>query len=196
MKKTELIAVIPVAAVSNYLQPGCTRLDNPEAFMVAVRRHVEFHPRYLMEEDERYVQLIPYVIYDDRGAFFLMRRSPHASEQRLASKYSLGIGGHIRQEDLHETDITAWALREFEEEVDVTAMPMIETVGLVYDPRDMVGRVHLGIVMKAIASAEAQIRIKDEHISGELKSLQEINTLYDALESWSQLVLELLASCK
>jgi predicted NUDIX family phosphoesterase len=140
------------------------------------------------------VQLIPYVIYEDNDTLFVMQRSPDASEQRLANKCSLGIGGHIRQEDLHETDIAAWALREFEEEVDVSVMPAIEIVGLVYDPRDMVGRVHLGIVMRAIAQPGAHIRIKDEHISGELKTFDEAYRLYDSLESWSQLVLDILAS--
>ncbi len=42
-----------------------------------------------------------------------MQRTAQASEQRLQNKYSLGIGGHIRQEDITNGSLADWARRKF-----------------------------------------------------------------------------------
>ena len=73
---------------------------NIEDFSRLVYLEKEFHPRYLMETDVRYKQIIPYLIFTHNNSYFLMQRQSTAGEQRLKNKYSLGIGGHIRKEDL------------------------------------------------------------------------------------------------
>lgn len=192
MYKTELIAVLPVAACQRYLLPGCSSLVETTDFLQLVTNCVEYHPRYKMEEDEHYVQLIPYVVYRSQDQIFVMQRSANASEKRLAGNLSLGIGGHIRQEDMQQDDIIGWAAREFHEEVSVTAAPTLQVQGLIYDPANPVGRVHLGICIIAHAAPSAHIAIKDEHVSGQLLSVGEARVLYDRLESWSQLVFDQL----
>src|SRR5437667_5782 len=86
------------------------------AQLIAEKR--EFLPRSLMETDPTYKQIIPYLIFTYQHRFFLMQRQAKATETRLQSKYSLGIGGHLREEDMKQKDIIAWAQREFHEEVD------------------------------------------------------------------------------
>ena len=72
-----------------------------------------------METDPAYKQIIPYLVFTYENKYFLMQRQKKASETRLQSKYSLGIGGHIREEDMENCTLVDWAKREFEEEIDL-----------------------------------------------------------------------------
>src|SRR3989338_8163789 len=71
---------------------GLQEVDMQE-YLHEVKMHQEFHPRSLMEQDPTYKQVIPYLIFSHDNTFFLMERAKKASEQRLKSKFSLGIGG-------------------------------------------------------------------------------------------------------
>src|SRR5690242_1874607 len=59
-----------------------------------------FMKRGPAETDVRYKQIIPYLVFNFEDRYFLMQRKSDASESRLKDKYSLGIGGHLRKEDL------------------------------------------------------------------------------------------------
>src|SRR5579872_4112225 len=65
-----------------------------------IQTNQEFQPRSQMETDPRYKQIIPYLVFTHNNTYFLMQRQAKMGDMRLANKYSLGIGGHIRQEDL------------------------------------------------------------------------------------------------
>ena len=77
----------------------------------------EFHPRSIMEHDPTYKQIIPYLIFENNNTYFLMQRQSTASETRLQNKYSLGIGGHIRQEDLKHSYLSM-SLEQMKNETD------------------------------------------------------------------------------
>src|SRR5216684_3696302 len=89
---------------------------NFDHYLHIINHRKEFHPRSLMEVDPVYKQIIPYLIFEHDNHYFLMQRKSDASESRLRNKLTLGIGGHIRQEDMIENSLFAWALREFHEE--------------------------------------------------------------------------------
>ena len=84
-----------------------------------------------------------------------MQRKGTASEQRLKNKYSLGIGGHIRQEDMTTNSIFDWARREFHEEVKYAGKLDIEPIGILNDDTNAVGQVHLGLVLLLKGDSEA-----------------------------------------
>src|SRR5947207_15117612 len=86
-------------------------------YMHIIDHKKEFHPRSLMETNTTYKQIIPYLVFQYDNKYFLMQRKADASETRLRSKLTLGIGGHVRQEDLQEKSLSAWAMREFHEEI-------------------------------------------------------------------------------
>ena len=75
--------------------------------------------------------------------YFLMQRKSDASESRLRNKLTVGIGGHIRQEDLSSFDeasadkqehsLFAWALREFHEEVNYAGNLKVLPLGIIND---------------------------------------------------------------
>ncbi len=132
---------------------------NIEDFSRLVYLEKEFHPRSLMETDVRYKQIIPYLIFTHNNSYFLIQRQSTAGEQRLKSKYSLGIGGHIRKEDLISGDIMKWAQREFNEEVSYSGSYSISSLGLLNDDSSPVGEVHLGCVL-LLTGNSSQISIK------------------------------------
>src|SRR5256886_7749186 len=51
------------------------------------------------EQDRRYKQLIPYVLLISKGRILRYRRGKGGQETRLHGLYSVGIGGHISEED-------------------------------------------------------------------------------------------------
>lgn len=151
----------------------------------------EFHPRSVMEEDIRYKQIIPYLVFTHEDRYFLMQRKSDATEVRLRNKYSLGIGGHIRKEDMQGVTIFDWAKREFEEEVSYQGKYTFETLGLLNDDSSPVGQVHMGIVL-LVRGDSSLIKVKSELKSGALYSLQECLGYYEQLEDWSKYLVDFL----
>ncbi len=160
-------------------------------FSTIIQEKKQFLPRSLMETDPTYKQIIPYLIFNYEDKYFLMQRQAKASEQRLKSKFSLGIGGHINEVDINGNDIAAWARREFEEEVDYKGTYTVEPLGMLNDDSNPVGEVHVGFVY-LLRGDSPDIKIKSEHKSGQLLTLDECDALYDSMETWSQIVLDYL----
>lgn len=155
-----------------------------------INDHKEFNPRPAMEQDFSYKQIIPYLIFTHEDRYFLMQRTATSSEQRLKNKYSLGIGGHMRQEDMSEgATIFDWAKREFEEEIDYSGHFSIKTLGALNDDSNPVGQVHLGLVL-LLEGNSADIKVRSELKSGNLVTALECLDYYQSLESWSQIVFD------
>lgn len=164
---------------------------NFDEYLRIITEHQEFHPRYAMETDPTYKQIIPYLVFKYKDRYFLMERDKKASETRLASKLTLGIGGHIHKEDMTEADIFTWATREFHEEVNYTGTLTITPLGILNDDSNLVGQVHIGFVFLLEGDSDG-ISIKSELASGTLVTLDECKALKERMEGWSQTVLESL----
>ncbi len=192
-KLDELILVVKrQELLGNQTWHGIKEVDF-EQYLQTIQTKKEFLPRGIMETDPSYKQIIPYLVFQFKDKHFLMQRAAHASETRLRNKYSLGIGGHIRQEDMTTNSIFDWAKREFHEEVNYSGNLTIKPLGILNDDTDDVGKVHIGFVL-LLQGDSAEISIKSELKSGTLVTLDECTALYDSLESWSQLVFDYLAA--
>lgn len=166
---------------------------NTQDYLAIITEYKEFLPRSIMETDLKYKQIIPYLIFTHNDKYFLMQRQSGSTEQRLQSKYSLGIGGHIREEDLVSNNILDWARREFEEEISYSGDYTVEPVGILNDDSNAVGQVHTGFVFLLKGNSD-QIFVKSELKSGELLSLYECKKYYDFMETWTQIVFNKLIS--
>ena len=160
-----------------------------------IQTNKEFHPRGLMEENPEYKQIIPYMIFEFDNNYFLMQRDAKSNEQRLANRYTFGIGGHVRQEDLKNNSIIDWAQREFYEEINYNDPFSIEPIGLLNDDSNAVGQVHVGLVLLIKGTSNA-ISIKSELTNGKLIPLEEAMHFYKDMETWSQMVLMHLLDLK
>lgn len=156
-----------------------------------IENNKEFIWRSLAETDTTYKQVIPYLIFKFQDKYFLMQRKSKASEVRLQNLYSLGIGGHIRQEDITGSDICSWAKREFLEEVEYSGNLKIESLGILNDDSNSVGQVHVGFVF-LLTGDTFDIKVKEELKSGELLTLDECQKYYDNMENWTKLVFDFL----
>ncbi|MGC2310962.1 MAG: hypothetical protein WA432_05045 [Candidatus Babeliaceae bacterium] len=171
---------------------------NHSFFIDIIQQKKAFLPRSQMEQDSSYKQIIPYLIFTHENRYFLMQRTSTATEQRLHSKYTLGIGGHIRQEDMIENDknndyqsILNWARREFEEEINYSGSYKIEPLGILNDDSNTVGQVHVGFVF-LLHGDSADISVKSELKSGQLLTLDECSPIYDSMETWTKIVFDFL----
>lgn len=162
-------------------------------YIALINEKKEFLPRSLMETDPTYKQIIPYIIFTYQNRYFLMQRTAKATETRLQNKYSFGIGGHIRQEDMTHDSLFAWAEREFHEEVDYSGSLSMNVLGLLNDDSNPVGQVHVGFVI-VVTGEHANIKVKSELKSGALLSLTECADFYPNMETWSQIVYNALTS--
>lgn len=156
-----------------------------QEFIDIVHSSKEFILRAPAENNPAYKQIIPYLVFTHDNKIFVMQRRQEASEQRLANKLSIGIGGHIREDDIQGTDLASWAEREFHEEVAFSGQIMIEPIGIINDDSNDVGKVHIGFVY-LVHGSHPHISIKDEHKSGTLYSLEECEEIFAHMEGWSQ----------
>lgn len=168
---------------------------NSQEYLSVIDKEKEFLPRSLMETDPRYKQIIPYLIFTHDNKLFLMQRQAKISEQRLKNKYSLGIGGHIRKEDLTTNNIVDWSRREFQEEVNFHGSYQVKPLGILNDDSNPVGQVHIGFVFLLIGDS-SNIKVKSELKSGELLTIAECQLYYESMESWSQMVFDFIKSAK
>lgn len=165
--------------------------SNIASIVSIITNNQEYIERAGAETNQNYKQIIPYMIFTFDNRYFVMQRKATASEQRLAGKLSLGIGGHMREEDMNGKTIFDWAQREFDEEVSYTGNLKVTTLGVLNDDSNDVGKVHLGLVLLAQGDND-QISIKDEHKSGVLMTKQECLEKFDLFEGWSQQILQVL----
>lgn len=188
--KEELVLVVPRKFFDDECNfYGIKKVEQSCIFDLIKEKSI-FLEREKAEVDSDYKQIIPYLIYKFEEKYFLMQRSSGSSDTRLASKFSLGIGGHIRSEDMNDSQtVLDWAKREFEEEVDFKGEYKPKFLGLLNDETNFVGQVHLGLVFVLEGDSE-QISVKEELKSGSLVTLQEIETKKENLESWSKIVFD------
>lgn len=99
--------------------------------------------REVAETDERFLQLIPYVVMARSGELLSYIRPSKSNEKRLVGRRSIGLGGHINQGD---GSYGNGLRREINEEINFETTYDREVVGMLYDPSTAVGRVHLGVV--------------------------------------------------
>src|SRR5262245_47896142 len=77
-----------------------------------------FRPRYEVETDPSFKQLIPYIVLKCGELVFQYRRGSSGTEKRLEALRSIGIGGHISEADAAGGDdpYQTGMLRELTEE--------------------------------------------------------------------------------
>ena len=166
--------------------------EHIQKVILLTQSDAEFKERDSVEEDPSMKQIIPYLVFRYKDRNFLMHRSGEGKERRLHNKFSLGIGGHIREEDVGSENVFKWAEREFHEEVSYPGKFTTEILGLLNDDEtDKVGNVHLGILI-LVEGDSPEIKIRDEHKSGQLLPLNGIGEHREEMESWSKFVYDYL----
>jgi predicted NUDIX family phosphoesterase len=154
-----------------------------------------FLPRSLAETDPSFKQIIPYVVVTDGKSILHYVRGKKAGEQRLVAKGSIGVGGHINEEDHTFFAFGMQAFqdavkREVSEELSIQGDFNAHPVGLINDDSTEVGRVHFGVVHVLFCLPEKVKKNEQVITQVEFVPVEELKAKREQMESWSQLCLD------
>ncbi len=159
---------------------------------LTVRSNVLYLDRAAAEHDQQYKQLIPYALIICGDKILRYRRGKRGLEPRLHGLYSVGVGGHILEQDnwlfsrglgYHE----AMRRRLMEEvEIDVTREM---AVAIINDDSTDVGRVHFGVVHVVYVADESIASHRYGVVRPEFVPIREAVNDTFAYEPWSQFCL-------
>ena len=148
------------------------------------------------EQDKRYKQLIPYVLVVCNDKILRYRRGRGGQETRLHGLYSVGIGGHISEEDhgLFSTGpgYQEGMRRELMEEVAIDEVKEA-AVAVINDDSTEVGYVHFGVVHVLSATTEAIVGRRSGILNPEFVPIAEAVKDVSDYESWSRFCLDHLS---
>jgi len=197
--KNEEILAVNIRNIRSYLKTdfwpikGHTNLDG-----IIISTSV-YKERADIENNNKYKQIIPYCIIVEQFSekVYLYERSVTKvyNEERLRGRFSIGLGGHVREKWLNGVNpVIAAMRRELLEEVGLRGFDWIYA-GFVNNEDDEVGQVHLGCVFIIEPDKTGMTEInpdKKEVVSGGFKSISEIRApdVYDQLERWSQILVD------
>jgi len=159
------------------------------------KKNNSFQPRAQAETNPNFKQIIPYVVVTDGKSILHYVRGKKAGEQRLVAKGSIGIGGHINDEDhiLFAFGLQAFqdaVKREVCEELTVQGTFDAKPVGLINDDSTEVGRVHFGVVHVLFRTPEKVKKNEQVITQVEFIAIEELKQRREQMESWSQLCLD------
>jgi predicted NUDIX family phosphoesterase len=171
----------------------------PEKYLKALlsRGNNFFLPRAQAENDPTHKQIIPYALIAHGDTVLHYVRGKKAGEQRLVSKGSIGIGGHMNDTDeslfaWDEDAYRAGVEREVNEEINIDSPFEDRIVALLNDDTTDVGRVHLGIV-HVFRLAEPRVQKREAMITNlSFLNRDQLVAIRDNLETWSQLCVDSL----
>lgn len=159
------------------------------------KKNNSFQPRAQAETNPNFKQIIPYVVVTDGKSILHYVRGKKAGEQRLVAKGSIGIGGHINDED---HTLFAFGLQAFQdavkrevcEELAVQGPFDAKPVGLINDDSTEVGQVHFGVVHVLFRTPETVRKNEQVITQVEFIPIEELKKRREQMESWSQLCLD------
>lgn len=165
-----------------------------EKYMAALsnRSNVLYVDRDKAENNQRYKQIIPYAMILCGNKILRYRRGKRGVESRLHGLYSVGVGGHILEQDnwlfsrgLGYRDAMR---RRLMQELDIDVNREI-AVALINDDSTDVGRVHFGVVHIVRVPDESLAHARCGVIRPEFVSFTEAVNDAFSYESWSHFCL-------
>jgi predicted NUDIX family phosphoesterase len=153
-----------------------------------------FRPRFEVEDDPSFKQIIPYVVFRSGPLVFTYVRGKSGGESRLRRLRSLGVGGHVAEADAEGIGtVEAYnmaLLRELEEEVDIRSSGQIRRLGLINDDSNPVGLVHLGVVHVYDLDHPELVPKEDALADPEFLPIVDLPARRDEFETWSQICID------
>jgi predicted NUDIX family phosphoesterase len=145
------------------------------------------------EQDKRYKQLIPYVLVVCNDKILRYRRGRGGQETRLHGLYSVGIGGHISEEDnglfSNRLGYEEGMRRELMEEIAVDEVNAT-AVAVINDDSTEVGYVHFGVVHVMRTADESVAGRRSGIVAPEFVPIPQAAKDLSGYESWSRYCLE------
>ena len=185
-KEDELVLCIPNTGIDGFAK---TEVSYENA---------TFLRRGDVENDPTYHQIIPYiVIRNSKGEILTYRRGTTGGEDRLHNLYSIGIGGHINNEDFEgdfHAAIENAIVREVKEELNLDLdndFEYLQHIGWFACNATEVDRVHLAKLYILQISDDAISKIfGEEDVIEKIQFLHPDKVKELNLENWAKIALE------
>jgi len=170
-------------------------IDNYSHLIMAPNNHI-FVERDRAENSFIYKQIIPYIILiNSQGDIFNYCRGQKGGEKRLQGGFSIGIGGHLNEDDYisdkNKNGYLNGIQRELLEEVDLSIdFARIKMKGFLNISQTAVDRVHFGVI-HMVKLEEQELGNKEHGVieCGAFSSKENILQDFNYYESWSQMCL-------
>ena len=191
MEKVMVVAKSALYAAGFEDETGFFAGAFPALTAAIVNSHI-FMERGISETDYDYKQIIPYTVVKYKNKYLLLKRLSKQGEKRLHGMLSIGVGGHINENERQggETMLINGALRELNEEVRVSFTKDPVFMGFLNDNEADVGRVHLGLVY-LLAAEDGVFKINEkDKMEGGWAAAGELAEKLPAMEGWSRILIE------
>lgn len=173
-----------------------------EALMKAISHHGYWRLRCEVETDTSLRQVIPYVVLNCKGKYFVTKRID--GDKRLKGKYSIGVGGHVDLVDYcsgegvynivnAEGTISNCITRELQEETTLDKMFKFEGIDTFIDDSEDVSKVHICYLI--VAHIDDYVDIKEtDKLEGQWVTKEELGELIKSkqFENWSLIAISKL----
>lgn len=191
---TETLVCLAAEHVASLeLLEGFTAIDPSLLDRLLLLDKLWLGPRPCLETDERFRQLVSYVVFRHASSVLVYRRAPKGGESRLHGLLSLGVGGHVNAADLvteaGTVDLTATlhraCSREIAEEVHCDCVNSLQTIGVIKESATPVSRVHLGVVVECRLDRPDLRPLDPALVDARFVSVDELPQLASQMETWS-----------
>lgn len=147
------------------------------------------------EANEKYKQIIPYILIFNKVSKTFVTYQRHGNENRLHGLFSIGVGGHINPIDAEDANSVVeiiWKslFRELNEELQcVEKEKKIDFIGIINEEKTKTGRTHLGLVF--LLSTNEFPDGGDELLNMQWANGDELKDKFK-MELWSKMALHLI----
>jgi predicted NUDIX family phosphoesterase len=163
--------------------------------IVTASKNILYRNRSEDELDRRNKKLNPYELVICNGKILRYRRGKGGGEKRLHGLFSVGVGGHISEEDnglfAESVGYHDSMRRELMEEVAIEGAKDV-AVALINDDSSEVGYVHFGVVHVLEVSSEDVAGNRSGILAPEFVPISDVTKDLSEYESWSKFCLEQL----
>lgn len=196
---TETLVCLAAEHVASLELPeGFTSLDPSLLDRLLLLERLWLGPRSCLETDERFRQLVSYVVFRHASSVLVYRRASKGGESRLHGLLSLGVGGHVNASDLvtevGQVDLRATlhraCSREIAEEVRCGGASSLRTIGVIKESATPVSRVHLGVVVECRLERPEVCPLDPGLADARFVSVDELPQLSSQMETWSSALIE------
>ena len=195
----EAIRVVPrgdVEALKREVGNGSPLYAIPYEKLIAASIEM---PRRDAEETDNYVQLIPTFVVRQQNNIWTYIRTKRLPEARLHHARCISFGGHMQAEDelylfRDEQAYQGSVLRELYEELAFTRDPTVRYLGAIHLTSNLFERQHLGLVFEVVVGPRTRVASLEPGMHTDVRPtpISELKALAPSLDSWSQLLLQVV----
>lgn len=200
------VLTIPAADVASLYDYSAFYTDGHSVNRVldSIVNNGELVDRNIAEQDHSRRQIVACAIVHSERRVLCIRRALNAGRPQLRLRYTVLIGGHVDDQDAQQPEqLPHCVARELAEEVGLEVAAPGCPLGVLTDPSNLTGSLHLGVVF-AIKAKETMVELQASHDTQEFvhagkprkvafTQVSEMRRLIPKLDPWSRLVSSSLA---